>query len=98
MILDIECDFRYRVTLVPCVIYSCCNLVTSNITTVINNNNVPIGECFVWVGILSRLVIYLKARMKSLLTQMSRRQSLHSEFKVLMANVMASDIADGVIH
>ena len=47
---------------------------------------------------LSRLVIYLKARLKSLLTQMSRRQSLHSELKVLMANIMASNIADGFIH
>ena len=28
------------------MIYSRCNLVTSNITTVINDNNVPIGECF----------------------------------------------------
>ena len=30
----------------PCVIYSCCYLFTSNIATVINNNNVPIGEYF----------------------------------------------------
>ena len=28
------------------MIYSCCNLVTSNITTVINNDNFPIGEYF----------------------------------------------------
>ena len=27
---------------------------------------------------------------------MSKRQSLHSELKVLMANVMASNIADGL--
>ena len=47
---------------------------------------------------LSRLVIYLKARIKSLLTQMSRRRSLHSELKVLKANIMASNIADGFIH
>ena len=40
VILDIEQH------VIPCVIYSCCNLVTSNITTAINNNNVPIGECF----------------------------------------------------
>ena len=36
-------------------------------------------------------MIYLKARIKSLLTQMSRR---HSELKILMANIMASNIAD----
>ena len=47
---------------------------------------------------LSRLVIYLKARIKNLLTQMSRGGSLHSELKVLMANIMASNIADGFIH
>ena len=80
------------------MIYSCCNLVTSNITTVINNNNVPIGKCLCELVYLSRLVIYLKARIKSLLTQMSRRRSLHSELKVLMANIMASNIADGFIH
>ena len=28
------------------MIYSCCNLVTSNIATVINNNDVSTGECF----------------------------------------------------
>ena len=49
---------------------------------------------FVLVGILSRLVICSKARIKSLLTQTSRRRSLHSELKVLLANVMASNIAD----
>ena len=38
-------------------------------------------------------MIYLKARIKSLLTQKSRRRSLHSELKVLMANIMASNIA-----
>ena len=45
-------------------------------------------------------MIYLKARIKSLLTQMRRRRSLRSELKVLMANIMASDIADhdGFIH
>ena len=42
-------------------------------------------------------MIYLKARISSLLTQMKRR-SLHSELKVLMANIMASNIADGFIH
>ena len=47
---------------------------------------------------LSRVVIYLKARIKSLLIQMSRRRFLHSELKVLMANIMASNIADGFIH
>ena len=44
------------------------------------------------------IVIYLKARIKGLLTRMSRRRSLHSELKVLVANVMASNIADGFIH
>ena len=39
---------------------------------------------------------YSKARIKSLLTWTSRRQSLHSELKVLMANIMASNIADGL--
>ena len=43
-------------------------------------------------------MIYLKARIKGLLTWMSRRQSLRSELKVLVANVMASNIADGFIH
>ena len=43
-------------------------------------------------------MIYLKARIKSLLTQMSRRQSLHSELKVLMASIMASNIANRFIH
>ena len=42
--------------------------------------------------------MYLKARIKGLLTLMSRRQSLHSELKVLVANVMASSIAYGFIH
>ena len=44
-------------------------------------------------------MIYLKARIKSILTRMSRRQSLHSELKVyiLMAYIMASNIADGFI-
>ena len=44
------------------------------------------------------IVIYLKARTKGLLTRMRSRQSLHSELKVLMANVMASNIADDFIH
>ena len=44
------------------------------------------------------VVIYLKARIKGLLTRMRRRRSLRSELKVLMANVMASNIADGFIH
>ena len=80
------------------MIYNC-NLVTSNIATVINNNNVPIVECFrvSWYT-KQTIVIYLKARMKGLLTQMSRRRSLHNELKVLVANVMASNIADGFIH
>ena len=39
LIVDIEQH------VVPCVIYSCYNLVTSNITTLTNNNNVPISEC-----------------------------------------------------
>ena len=80
------------------MIYSC-NLVTSNIATVINNNNVPIGECFCvsWY-IKQTIVIYLKARIEGLLTRMSRRRSLHSELKVLMADIMASNIADGFIH
>ena len=80
------------------MIYSC-NLVTSNIATVINNNNVPIGECFhvSWYT-KQTIVIYLKARIKGLLTRMSRRRSLHSKLKVLVANVMASNIADGFIH
>ena len=80
------------------MIYSC-NLVTSNIAIVINNNNIPIGECsrVSWYT-KQTIVIYLKARIKGLLTQMSRRRSLHSELKVLMANVMASNIADGFIH
>ena len=43
-------------------------------------------------------MIYLKVRIKGLLTWMSRRRSLHSELKVLMANVLASNIADGFIH
>ena len=79
------------------MIYSC-NLVTSNIATVINNNNVPIGECFrvSWYT-KQTIVIYLKARIKGLLTWMSRRRSLHSELKVLVGNVMASNIADGFI-
>ena len=81
------------------MIYSCCNLVTSNIATVINNNNVPIGECFrlSWYT-KQTIAIYLKTRIKCLLTRMSRRRSLHSELKVLMANIMASNIADGFIH
>ena len=81
------------------MIHSCCNLVTSNIATVINNNNVPIGECFhvSWYS-KQTIVIYLKARIKGLLTWMSRRRSLHSELKVLMANVVACNIADGFIH
>ena len=41
-------------------------------------------------------MIYLKVRIKSLLTRMSRKQYLHSELKVLMGNAMASNIiADG---
>ena len=80
------------------MICSCCNLVTSNISSVINNNNVPIGECFrVSWHTKKTIVIYLIARIKGLLTRMSRRQSLHSELKVLMANVIASNIADGFI-
>ena len=81
------------------MIYSCCNLVTSNTATVINNNNIPIGEYFhvSWYS-KQTIVIYLKARIKDLLTRMSRRQSLHSELKVLMANIMACNIADGFIH
>ena len=72
------------------------NLVTLNNATVINNNNVPIGECFcVYTKETSD---YSKARMKSQLNWMSRRRSLHSELKVFMANVMASNIADGFIH
>ena len=69
------------------MIYSCCNLVTSNIVKVINNNNIPIGECFrvSWYP-KQTMVIYL-ARIKGLLTWMSRRRSLHNELKVLMANV-----------
>ena len=43
-------------------------------------------------------MIYLKARIKSLLTQISRIQSLYSELKILMANIMASNIADSFIH
>ena len=43
-------------------------------------------------------MIYLKARVKGPLTRMSRRRSLHSELKVLVANVMASNIANGFIH
>ena len=43
-------------------------------------------------------MIYLKARIEGLLSRMSRRRSLHSELKVLVANVMASNIADGFIH
>ena len=43
-------------------------------------------------------MIYLKARIKGLLTQMSRRRSLHSELKVLVASVMAYNIADGFVH
>ena len=80
------------------MIYSC-NLVTLNIATVINNNNVPIGECFrvSWYT-KQTIAIYLKARIKGLLTWMRWRRSLHSELKVLMANVMASNIADGSIH
>ena len=76
----------------PCVIYSCCNLVTSNIATVTNNKNVPIGECFRVSWYTKQTSNYSKARIKSLLTQTSRRQSraLCSELKVLMANVMAS--------
>ena len=80
------------------MVYSCCNLVTLNITTVINNNNVPIGECLRVSWCTKQTSDYLKARIKSLLTWMSRRPSLHSELKVLMANVMASIIADGFIH
>ena len=80
------------------MIYSC-NLVISNIATVINNNNVPIGEyfCVSWYT-KQTIVIYLKARIKGVLTQMSRRRSLHSELKVLVANVMAYNIADGFVH
>ena len=80
------------------MIYSCCNFVTSNIATVINNNNVPISECFRVSWYIKETSDYSKARIKSLLTRMSRRRSLHSELKVLMANVMASNIADGFIH
>ena len=35
---------------------------------------------------------------ESILTQMSRRRSLRSKLKVLMANVMAPNIVDGFIH
>ena len=85
------------------MIYSCCNLVTSNITTVINNSNVPIGECICLSWYTKQTIVtYLKAKIKGLLTRLSRRRSLHSELKVLMANVMAnvmaSNIADGFIH
>ena len=52
---------------VPCVIYSC-NLVTSNIGTVTNNNNVPIGECFHVSWYTKQTSDYSKARIKSLLT------------------------------
>ena len=87
MIVDIE----YHV--VPCVIYSCCNPVTSNIVTVTNNNNVPIGECFCVSWYTKQTSDYSKARKKILLTRMSRRrsQALCGELKVLMANVMASN-------
>ena len=80
------------------MIYNC-NLVTSNIAAVINNNNVPIGESFhvSWYT-KQTIVIFLNARIKGLLTRMSRRRSLHSELKVLVANVVASKIADGFIH
>ena len=92
VILDIE---QY---VIPCVIYSCCNLVTSNITTVISNNNRPIGECFHVSWYTKQTSDLFKARIKSIPTRMSRRRSLHSELKVLMANIMASNIADGFIR
>ena len=74
-----------------CVIYSCCNLVTSNIATVTNNNNVPIGERFHVSWYTKQTSDYSKARIKSLLTRMRRRRSLCIKLKVLMANVMASN-------
>ena len=74
-----------------CVIYSCCNLVTSNIATVTNNNNVPIGEYFCVSWYTKQISDYSKARIKSLLTWMSMRRSLRSELKVLMANIMVSN-------
>ena len=80
------------------MIYSCCNLVTLNIATVTNNNNVLVGKCFHVSWYTKQTTDYSKARIKSLLTRMSRRQPLHSELKVLMGNVMASNLADGFIH
>ena len=69
--------------------------MTSNIATVTtNNNNVPISECFHVSWYTKQTSDYSKARIKSLLTWKSRRQSLCSELKVLMANVMASNLPD----
>ena len=73
------------------MIYSCYNIVTSNFATVINNNNVPIGECFRVSWYIKQISDYSKARIKSLLTRTSRRRSLRSELKVLMANIMVSN-------
>ena len=80
------------------MIYSYCNLITSNIATVINNNNVPIGECFHVSWYTKQSSDLFKSQNKGVLTQMIRRRSLHSEWKVLMANIMASNIVDGFIH
>ena len=66
------------------MIYSC-NLVASHVGTVVNNNNVPIGECFraSWYT-KQTIVIDLKARIKGLPTRMSRRRSLHSDLWLML--------------
>ena len=46
------------------MIYIYCNLVTFNIATVINNNNVPIGECFRVSWYTKQTSDYSKARNK----------------------------------
>ena len=48
------------------MIYSCCNLVTSNIATITNNINVPIGECLCVSWYTKQTSDYLKARIKNL--------------------------------
>ena len=60
-----------------------------------NINNVPIDECFVWVGILNSLVIYSTARDDTGSYQYWR-DNLYavSGTYLIMASVMASNIAD----
>ena len=54
---------------------------------------------FMWVGILSNLVIYSTASDDTeYRVYLDKEEMISSEWKVLMTNIMASNIADGFIN